>query len=102
MKKSIIISSAFNLIGLLLYIHFITRIVAFARMEQRDYYDFGDGLNYILTAVPVFLFCLLLNITWGVKALVAIFKRRDYSSAVACGMVVAVWTTTILIIRKTV
>jgi hypothetical protein len=87
MKKSTIIFSTANLIGIVLYWLFVGSICQQARAEQRNYYDFGDSLTFILTALPAFLMCFLLNVAWGVMALVAVFRRRDYQSAVALGVV---------------
>jgi len=53
-------------------------------MEQRAYYDFGDSMTFILTAVPVFLICVLLDVIWTGMAFVAFISRRDYQPAVAC------------------
>lgn len=100
MKKSTIIFSAANLVGLFLYLCFVASIVSFAKTEQRDYYDFGDNLNFIGTALPTFLLCLLLNIFWGTKSFIEIFRRRDYRSGVACAIAVAVWATVILIVKQ--
>ena|ERR1700722_3240664 len=88
-----------NLIGIVLYLLFVSAICNTAKMEERDYYDFGDSLNYILTALPVYLLCLLLNVLWGLKALKEILQRRDFHSAVACVVAVALWVTAKLIVR---
>ena len=68
-------------------------------MEQRDYYDFGDSITFILTAVPVFLVCLLLDVVWSGMALVAFIRRRDYQPAVACLVVAVVWVLAYLSMR---
>jgi hypothetical protein len=61
MKNNTIIFSSINLVGLFLYCWFIGGIVHLAKMEQRDYYDGVDGITYFCTAIPVLLFCFLLN-----------------------------------------
>src|ERR1041385_1707452 len=100
MKKSAIIFSAANLIGLLLCLVFVVCISQQAKLEQRNYYDFGDSLNIILMALPIFILCFLLNVFWGIKALVEIFRRRDYQSALACVVVMGIWMVAILILRQ--
>jgi hypothetical protein len=79
-----------NLLGLFLYWFFIHAICNDAKTEQRDYYDFGDSLNYIGTALPVFALCLVLNIGWGIKALSDILRRRDYHAVLALLVVMAI------------
>jgi hypothetical protein len=91
MKKSTIIFSAANFVGMIIYLAFVLNARHQAIAEERDYYDVGDSLNYILTVVPVFLVCLVSDIIWGVMALVAIVRRRRYQSALACLIVVASW-----------
>ncbi len=91
MKKSTIIFSAANLLGMVLCWLFVAGICGQAHQEQRDYYDFGDSMSFILTAVPVFLACLLLDVVWSGMALVAFIRRRDYQPAVACLAVAVAW-----------
>jgi hypothetical protein len=78
-----------NLIGLFLYFLFDSNISDLARTEQRDYYDGIDGVTYFSTALPVLVLFILLNMLWGIKALIDIFRRKSYDALVA-GMVVTV------------
>jgi uncharacterized membrane protein len=98
-KKSSIIFSAVNLIGLFFCCLFVANICLQARLEQRDYYEFGDSLYFTLTALPVFFLCLFVDVVWAILAVVAIYRRRDYQSAAACGVVAAIWMLTILLVR---
>lgn len=98
-KPALVIYISANLIGFLLFLVSVSAICHTAKMEQRDYYDFGDSLNFILTGLPVFLLCLLFNIAWGLKALIDVFHHRNYQAAMASVVLVAVWVATILIVR---
>jgi hypothetical protein len=80
-----------NLTGLFLYFIFVDDICNFAKTEQRGFYDFGDSLQYIFTGLPVLLLCLLINILWGIKALINIFRRRDYHAFVVGVVIAALW-----------
>ena len=99
MKKSTLIFSAINLVGLVFCWLFVAGICELARSEQRDYYDFGDSITFIVTVVPVFLVCLLLDVAWSVMALVAFIRRRDYQPAMACFVVAVVWVLAYLSMR---
>lgn len=99
MKRSTCAYLVANLVGLLLCVLFVTWIIQTARIERRDNYDFGDSLNFLLTAVPVFLLSLLLNMGWGVKALIDICRRQDYRASLALAGVTAVWASSYLALR---
>jgi len=98
-RTSTIIFSAANLIGLFLILLSVAGICHLARMEQRDYYDAGDSIGFLVIAAPVLLVCLLLNVAWGIKALVDIFRHRSYQALVALGTVLAVWLVSYLVVR---
>jgi hypothetical protein len=87
------------LVGLVFCWLFVAAICQQARMEQRDYYDFGDSITFMVTAVPVFLVCLLLDVVWSGMALVAFFRRRDYRPALARLVVAVVWVFAYLSMR---
>jgi hypothetical protein len=99
MKKSSIIFSTANLIGMLICLAFVAGTRQQALMEQRDSYDFGDSLHFIMIVLPVLGVCLLLNIVWGVVALIAVLRRRDYRSALGCLVVAALWAVVIPVAR---
>jgi hypothetical protein len=80
-----------NLIGIFLYFLFDSNISNFAKWEGRGYYEFGDSIKYIFTAFPVFLLCLLINILWGIKALIDIFRRKNFHAFVAGVVIAALW-----------
>src|ERR1039457_536716 len=99
MKKSTVVFSAANVVGMLICLAFVTGARQQAIMEQRDSYDFGDSLNFLIIVLPVFGVCLLLNIVWGVLALVGVLRRRDYRSAFVCVVVTALWAVVIPVAR---
>ena len=88
-----------NLVGLFLFLFFVAGINETIRMEERQGPDFGDGLHLFVTAVPVFLTCLLINFIWGIKALIAIYYRRNYRSSIVLTGAVANWIGLIVILR---
>ena len=100
-KSALVIYAVANLLGLLLFLSSVLAIMHNAKLEERDYYDFGDSLNFILLGLPILGICLLLNLAWVVKALIDIFRCREYLSLVAAAVVLAVWVTSILIVRMT-
>jgi hypothetical protein len=91
LKPSLLIYLIVNFIILFLYCHYVLAISEEAKSEHRNYYDGVNGITYFCTGSPVFLLCLLFNIMWVIKALVDIFRRRDYSAAAVLGVVVVVW-----------
>jgi len=99
MKKSTLIFSVANLVGLLLCALFVSRIVHLAKLEQRDYYGASDSFTFLGTAGPVLLLCLILNASWAIKALVDIFRRRDYQASLALAAVAVVWAASFVIMR---
>ena len=100
MKKSTVIFSAANLVGMLILVGFVFGARQQAILEERDHYDFGDSLNFSLIIAPVLLLCLVANIIWAIVALVAIFRRRGYQSAVACVIVVALWAAVLPLTKE--
>ena len=99
LKTSDILFSMANLIGLILCALFVGNIVRLARMEERDYNDGSDSIYFIATAGPVLFVCLILNTVWGIKALVDIFRRRDYHASLVLGAVTCVWIAPFLIMK---
>jgi hypothetical protein len=97
MKKSTLILTVINLVGMIVIFLFCVSTANFAKMEQRDYYDFGDSLSMILIALPVLLVCFIVNAFWGIKALIGIFRRRDYRGSAPFAVVVAAWALLYLI-----
>ncbi len=97
-KRALVIYAAANLLGLLIFVSSVLIIDRMAKMEQRDY-DFGDSLNFILTGVPAFLVCLVLNIVWGLLAVINSFRRRGNRALWATVGAVTAWTASVLILR---
>jgi hypothetical protein len=97
MKKSTLIFIVTNLVGMIVIFFFCVSTANFAKTEQRDYYDFGDSLSVILIALPVLLVCFVVDACWGIKALIGIFRRRDYRGSAPFAVVVAAWALLYLI-----
>ena len=91
MKPSLFIFSAANVIGILLIFDAIACIIHQATQEERNYYDFGDSITFLVMTVPVLLMCSLLNVCWAVMALVNVVKRRDYRDCIALGVTLSIW-----------
>ena len=99
MKRATIIYLVVNAVGLVLFLWLVFRIEQFARMEQRDYRDFGDSLNFLMTAVPVFLACAVYTLAWGVKALFDYTRKRGAQGLKALATVTCAWTVMIVSLR---
>ena len=80
-----------NFIGLFLYFIFVDNICNFAKTEGRGFYDFGDSLDYDITAIPVLFLSLLINIFWGINSFIRIFRRKDYHALIAGIIVASLW-----------
>ncbi|HWB58854.1 MAG TPA: hypothetical protein VG733_05150 [Chthoniobacteraceae bacterium] len=102
MKPSLIVYIVANLAGLFIFVMLVFAIYDNAKMEERDYYDFGDSLNFLVTAVPVFLLCSLLNAGWLIKAVVQAVRHRPWrGDAIACACSVTTWAGTMLLLKAT-
>ena len=88
-----------NLVGLYFYVVFVRAIQSRMLMEERGP-DFGDSLNFMFTALPILLFCLVLNIVWGIQSRLRVSRRRDYRLAIAWVVISVTWVGTILFIRN--
>jgi len=99
MKKSTIIYTVANLICLIWCVYFVMDIRSDANAPWQS--DFQDSLRFMIFVVPVFYFCLFIDIIWGFTSLVAFIRRRDYRPAIAWGTVVVIWVATYLSIRYT-
>ena len=71
----------------------------FALAEQRSYYDFGDSAGFLIWIVPVLLACLLANIVWVSKVVLAVFRSKSFRPAIACAVVVSLWVVVVLVTR---
>lgn len=85
------LSLVFNVIGLFIFFQVVAGIESRAQLEERNYYDFGDSLIYILFGLPPLAICVLINLGWAIKALSDTFKRRNYSPAITLLAVMAAW-----------
>ena len=100
MKLMLYLFTVANLAGLFLYTHFVRAIQQMMQMEERDYSDFGDNVEFMCTALPVLVICLLLNFVWGSMGLRDAAQFRGWRSFASCAVIVVVWVTTILMVRR--
>jgi hypothetical protein len=92
MKKATVAYLLFNFAAVVLYVFFVLRIREGAKAELRDYYDFGDSLNFIMTGVPVLLVCVAYSLFWSIRSVVEIARRHGFQSLKALAAVTCVWT----------
>ena len=78
---------------------FVSSARDLALIEERDAYDFGDSIGFLLLVGPAILLCVIADIIWAVTALLAIVRRRGYQEAVACAVVLALWLAVFLAAR---
>jgi hypothetical protein len=98
MRTSMFIYVVLNIAGLGLYLICVQGIVD---SGPPGYWDFFDGVAFAFTALPVLAASCLLNLGWGIKALVDILRRRNYHAAAAGGVAVVAWTLLVLVERWT-
>jgi hypothetical protein len=94
-KKSTVILSAANLVGVLIIFGSVASICQQAKIEQGIYYDAGDSFEFLATAMPILFICLLLDAGWGIKASVDIYRRKDYQASIALAVVASIWAVVI-------
>ena len=99
MKRATTIYLIFNAGGLVLFLWFVFRIEHFARSEQRDYRDFGDSLNFLMTAVPVFLACCLYSLIFGIRGVLDYVRKRGAQSLKALAAVACAWAALYVSLR---
>ncbi|HEY3760789.1 MAG TPA: hypothetical protein VGN23_03485 [Verrucomicrobiae bacterium] len=78
-----------NLIGLVFIFAFIEGVREQAVLLPSE--DFTDGLGLAFMVALACLAFLLSNVFWGVFALMAVLRYRNYIPAVACALMVALW-----------
>jgi hypothetical protein len=84
---------------MLLFLMFVLQIEHNIKSEQRDYSDFGDSLNFLTTAVPMFLVSCIYSFGWGIASVVEILRQHSYRGIGALCVVAAAWAALILILR---
>ncbi|MBC7663108.1 MAG: hypothetical protein H7276_04795 [Caulobacter sp.] len=92
MKKGTLILSALNLLAASCLVAFVLSARDMAVAEGRDSYDFGDSASFFVMVAPALVLCLVADAIWAGVALVALAKRRDSESAIACVVVLVGWT----------
>jgi len=90
-----LIFAAVNLVGAVIYLLLSSRIHAFRESEGRDYYDFGDSLDYLWTALPVVLLFFLTDFIYSIYAVAVLIRRRNTTPIKFCGIVLALWIATL-------
>ena len=96
MNRTSLLYAGTNVAGIFFYVFFVRAIQHQIQMEERGS-DFGDCLNFIVTALPVLLFFVAWNGAWGVAASVKAFALHDYRLAIWCTGSVLGWAAIIFI-----
>jgi heme/copper-type cytochrome/quinol oxidase subunit 2 len=91
---------AANVLGLLLYAVLVARIHQQMQGEHRQSADFGDSMTFALTAFPVLVVFAAANVSWGIWAMVRFTRYRECQALVLGGLMVIIWTATVLIVRQ--
>jgi hypothetical protein len=99
LKTSTLLFAVANLVGMVFILCFCASSANLAKMERRDYYDGIDGVTLFFQVVPVLLLCLLLNLAWGIKALIDFLRRKDFHASYVLIFVAAAWLILFVIIR---
>jgi hypothetical protein len=99
-KRSTLIFSAVNLVVMLVLVLFIISMLQRVPMEEGDYDDSAGNLGSPLILLPVLGASLLLNLVWGVMALIAVCRRRDYRYAAVWAVAVATWAALIVVVMS--
>lgn len=85
-----------NLAGAILIFYFYHRIV---QMEPGGYDDGISFMTFYWKVFPILQLYFFINALWGIKALIDVFKRRDFRALIAFGIVFAVWAASLLATR---
>ena len=89
-----------NAVGLLLYTAIVVRIAHKIRAENRGGADFGDGMNFALTAFPVLMAFVAVNLTWIVWSSAQAIRRREYQGVALGAAMIASWVLAVLLLRQ--
>ena len=100
MRRPTYIYPAINFAFMLLYLFFVLRIEHRISSEQRDYSDFGDSLDFLTTAVPVFTLSVIFSVAWGIVSVVEAVRRRAYQKLMALGLAAASWCGLVFVLRR--
>ena len=93
LKKSTLYFLAINLISGAIVFLFFSATNHLAMMEERDYYEFGEGLWFLIIAVPVVLLCGLAHLFWAVKGVLDALCYRSNEAIAAWLVTVVGWST---------
>jgi hypothetical protein len=88
-----------NCLGLICYTALFLRIMHQQHAEQREP-DFGDSLNYLLTAFPVLVGLTLVNLSWEIWALVRLVRYGESRPFAIGGASLLIWAATYFILRQ--
>jgi hypothetical protein len=100
MKKSTLVLSTLNLLVAVCLLAFVWSARSLAVAEGRDSYDFGDSADFFVMLWPTLVVCWVADVIWASVAVVALIKRRGAESAIACLIVLAVWTAVVATARQ--
>jgi len=75
-----------------LFLFIVLRIQQRINLEQRDYSDFGDSLDFLTASVPVFALSLIYSVAWGIGSVIEAVRQRTYQGFMALGLVAASWS----------
>jgi len=84
-----------NIVGLGLYVFFVFRIKWFISLEKREYPDFGDNLNYLMTAAPTLLLFILILVVFFIFTIL----KKDMKGVRIAGIICALWLSVFFLLR---
>jgi site-specific recombinase len=99
MKKSTVTFLGLNVLTMLWFLGFVLQARSLALAEERDAYDVGDSLAFLLYVAPALLLCVIADMIWAGIALLAAVRRRGFQQAVACAIVLATWLVVLFTAR---
>jgi hypothetical protein len=100
MRKRTVIFPCFNILAMLCLVGFVLSARDLALIEERDAYDFSDSAGFFLIVAPVLLLCVVADIIWAGMALLAIFRRGDFQTLIACVIFLVLWAAVFLATRE--
>lgn len=65
-----------NAVGWLLYVGVVHSIQHTMHVEQRNYAEFGDSLDFLTTGLPILVVCFLWNCAFGIAGLLLALARQ--------------------------
>jgi heme/copper-type cytochrome/quinol oxidase subunit 2 len=100
MKRPTFTYLAINFVCMLLFLFFVLRIEQRISSEQRVYSDFGDHLDFLVTAVPMLALSIIFSVAWGIASVIEAVRQRTYQKLMALGLVAASWSGLVFVLRR--